>query len=345
MNCDGGSCEDRDQADVVGLQGGKAVSRRHFLKLAAVAGCGVGLGGGLGVLLPACSSSETDTISGSTPDTSAVATGTAGLSTSSSEVATSATSGSEGGRPIKLGYVVPITGPLSPFASAARWSNEHFTKAIGDGIVCGDKKKHPVEVVVADSQSDAARAAGVAGDLIQNSKVDLLMTAVTADTVIPAQTVAESFGCPCIANWSEWHADILQRSPPAEGFKWTYVYDFDDIGTATNYVAAFSQVDTNKRVGLVLANDLHGNSWAQFAPPVLSAGGYTVVETDQYSPGAEDYTAQISLLKKEGCEIRWAPGDDGLRELLEPGASTGLQPQGGLCEQGPDLPRGGYRNG
>ena len=95
----------------------------------------------------------------------------------------------------------------------------------------------------------------------------------------------------------------MGRNAPAEGFKWTYTYSFDDVFTTINYVGAIGTVETNKKVGLVLANDVDGNNWAQWGPPILEEGGYQVVMTDFYTPGAEDYTAQITKIKGEGCEL------------------------------------------
>jgi branched-chain amino acid transport system substrate-binding protein len=271
------------------------VSRRQFLKLAAVTGGAISVGGGLGTALSSCggTAATTTTLPASTTTTAAAST-------------TTVTTTAEVGRAIKLGYVIPITGPLAPFAAAGKWAQRHFTDAIGDGVILGDKMKHPFEVDLVDTQSDSNRAAQVTGDLIQNSKVDLVMAAVTPDTVNPAADVAESMGCPLISNWTEGHAFTIGRKATAEGFKWTYTFAFDDVLTTVNYVGLLGQVQSNKTVGLVLANDVDGNNWAQWGPPILQQGGYKVVMTDLYTPGAEDYTAQITTIKKAGCELMLA---------------------------------------
>jgi branched-chain amino acid transport system substrate-binding protein len=276
----------------------RSVSRREFLKLAAVAGGIIGASGSLGAVLASCGDEETTT-------TTEAVTTTAGADTTTTAPAssTTASTGAEVGRPIKLGYVVPITGPLAPFAAAGKWALQHFEDAIGEGLVLADGMVHPFEVSLVDTQSDSNRAAQVTGDLIQNTKVDLVMAAVTPDTVNPAGDVAEAMGCPLISNWTEVHAFTVGRNAPPEGFKWTYTYAFDDVLTTVNYAGLLSQVPSNKIVGLVLANDVDGNNWAQWGPPILQDAGYEVVMTDLYTPGAEDYTAQITAIKKAGCEL------------------------------------------
>lgn len=288
--------------------GGRVVSRRHFLKLAAAAGGALSVGGGLGAVLSSCGgAAATTTTQAVTTTASAGTTTTAAAPATTTTMApastTTVTTAAEVGRAIKLGYVIPITGPLAPFAAAGKWAQKHFADAIGDGIVLGDKMKHPFEVGLVDTQSDSNRAAQVTGDLIQNTKVDLVMAAVTPDTVNPAADVAESMGCPLISNWSEWHAFTVGRKAPPAGFKWTYTYSFDDVFTTINYSGLMGQVQSNKTVGLVLANDVDGNNWAQWGPPILQQAGYKVVQTDLYTPGAEDYTAQITAIKKAGCEL------------------------------------------
>ena len=38
-------------------------------------------------------------------------------------------------------------------------------------------------------------------------------------------------------------------------------------------------------------------------PPFLEAAGYTIVAPGLFTPGSEDFTAQISEFKKQGCEV------------------------------------------
>jgi branched-chain amino acid transport system substrate-binding protein len=291
-------------ATSAGSKKGGAVSRREFLKLAALAGGAVGLSGGVGSILAACGSTPT---SSATTGTTAQATTTTALATTTTALASTTTAASaEIGRSIKLGYVLPSTGPLAPFSAAGKWAKKHFEDYVADGVVLGDKKKHPFEVVMVDTQSDSNRAAQVTGDLIQNSKVDLILAAVTPETVNPAADVAESFGTPLISNWTEGGAFTLGRKVPAEGFKWTYTFAFDNGFVVQNLTAVLSQLQSYKIVGLVLGNDVDGMTTAQIAPAVLKGAGFKVVQTDLYTPGAEDYTAQLTKLKNAGCELLYS---------------------------------------
>ena len=296
---------DEPQEDMLstGSEEQKGLSRREFLKIAGAAGVAVGLGTGLGGALAACGGADTTTTIPTTA-TSALATTTTTApqtTTTAAGVTTSVSAAAELGRPIKLGYVVPITGPLAPFAAGAQWSKKHFEDAIGDGVVLGDKKKHPFEVIQKDTQSDPKRAGDITGDLINGDKVDLVLAACTPDTVNPALAVCEGFGCPMLSNWAEWHAFVANA--PKEGYKWGFTFAFDDVGTFFNLMEVLKVAETNKTLGLVLANDQDGITASQWAPGVFESGGYKVVATDLYTPGAEDYTSQLSAMKKAGCEV------------------------------------------
>ena len=77
-----------------------------------------------------------------------------------------------------------------------------------DGVVCGDGLKHPITIIVRDSQSDPNRAGQVGGDLILNDKVDIITVASSPDTVVPVAGQAEALGTPCISCDAPWQSYI-----------------------------------------------------------------------------------------------------------------------------------------
>ena len=192
----------------------KSVSRRDFLKVAGVAGVAVGASAGLGGLLAACGGTEesTTTTAGATTTTAGATTTTAGATT------TSASAGVETGAELKMGFVAPLTGPLASFGVPDTYCADRWREACGDGIVCGDGKKHPVSIEVMDSQSDSNRAAQVAGDLINNSKVDVMMVASTPDTVTPVVEQCEANGCPVVSTDCPWQTYMGANKE----YKWSY---------------------------------------------------------------------------------------------------------------------------
>src|SRR3989304_7680261 len=79
--------------------------------------------------------------------------------------APTATPTAAAGRTIKIGYVSPQTGPLAGFGEADNFILSGVQQVFADGLSAGGAK-HPVEILVKDSQSDPNRATEAAADLI-----------------------------------------------------------------------------------------------------------------------------------------------------------------------------------
>jgi branched-chain amino acid transport system substrate-binding protein len=288
----------RVKHDEPGVLEDKSVSRREFLKIAGVAGAAVGLGAGLGGVLAACGEETTTT-------TAAPATTTTTAPASTTTVST----GPEAGRDIILGLVSPATGPLALFARADDWWVDFAKAATLDGIIGGDGKQHKLVIKRADSQSDSNRAAQVAGDLVTNGKLDMMMASGTPDTANPVADQCEALGCPSIANFVPWQPFFFgrQKTPdPTKAFKWTYAQALGLEGIVANFIAMWEQVTTNKKVGFIFANDADGIAWTDMKtglPPAVEKAGYTYFLPDLYTVPTEDYTKYISDFKKQGCEI------------------------------------------
>lgn len=206
--------------------------------------------------------------------------------------------------PLKIGYVSPQTGPLSPFAAADSFMVAHFeaaAKAAGFDI----------QVIVKDSQSNPNRAAEVAKELISRDEVNLIITASTPETTNPVCTIAEAEEVPVIstvAPWQPWF--IGQQGNPNDPASWQafdYVYHFfwgleDCVQVFMNM---WAQIDSNKAVGALWPNDGDGNAWAsdQGMPPALAQAGYTLTDTGRYQNMSDDFSAQINAFKQADVQI------------------------------------------
>ena len=288
--------------------GDRVVSRRSFLKIAGVAGASLGLGTGLGGAVAACGSGATTTTTAASTTTSAAVTDTTAAVTDTTTAPASTTSVSaavESGRALKVGMVAPETGGLAPFAIGVNWTVERVNKYLADGIVCADGKQRKLQIMKADTQSDSNRAAQVTGDLITNNAVDIVLSAGAPDTTSPSADQCEALGCPSLSGSSAWQAFYFARKPPQDGFTWTYGAMIGSEQTILCFSEMFDQIPNNKIVGMLFSNDANAAGWMadNAAPAVFKAKGYTLVTPTWYTPGAEDFTAQITAFKKAGCEI------------------------------------------
>jgi len=269
----------------------KTVSRRDFLKIAGITGATIGVGAGLGGILAACGGEEatTTTVAGET------------VTTAAGETVTTVGADVEMGDEVKIGFVAPLTGGLASFGVPDTYCVDRWKEAVADGIVCRDGKKHPVAFDVQDSQSDVARASQVAGDLINNAKVDMILVASTPDTVTPVVEQCEAYGVPVLSTDCPWQTYLGQNIDT--GYKWSYHVFFGAEDWITENAAAYGQLSTNKAVGGMFDNTADGNFFSEAVPPFLESKGFTYTDPGRFQPGTEDFTQQIAAFKKAGVEL------------------------------------------
>lgn len=207
---------------------------------------------------------------------------------------------------VKIGYVSPQTGPLAPFGEADKWVIEQMKVAFKDGITIAGKK-HEVQIILKDSQSNPNRAGEVANDLILKDKVSLLLTAGTPETANPVSDAAELNEIPCISSvvpWQPWF--FGRKGDPAKGFNWTYhiFWGLEDV--IANFTNGWKSVQTNKKVGGLFPNDGDGNAWGDKElgfPKPLTQMGFTLTDPGRFQNGTQDFSAQIAAFKKDNVEI------------------------------------------
>jgi branched-chain amino acid transport system substrate-binding protein len=209
-------------------------------------------------------------------------------------------------RPIKIGLVTPTTGPLAPMGEADDYVLKVVRETLKDGVAGADGKI-PVEIVVKDSQSNPNRAAEVAGELILQDNIDLMVVGATPENSNPVCDQCELNGVPCISTTTPWQPWFFGRGgDPAKGFQWTYHYFWGIEDILETFTSIWKQLDTNKKIGLFLANDGDGNAWGDpklGLPPALTKMGFTVFDPGRFQPLQQDFSAVISAYKKEGVEI------------------------------------------
>jgi branched-chain amino acid transport system substrate-binding protein len=294
------------------------VDRREFLRIAALTGGAAGLTAFLAACAPAASSAPT-----------AAATGPAATA-----AGPTATAGLPAGRAIKLGWVSPKTGPIAGFGESDDYIFGGIQKAFASGLAINGKA-HPIEVVAKDSQSDPNRAASVAGELIDNDKIDLMLVASTPETTNPVADTCEAAGMPClstVAPWQPWAFRNPSVAPPdTQPFTWTYHFFWGLEDIISVFLDMWGQVETNKIVGGLFPNDGDGNAWGDANvgfPGPLTAAGYTLNDPGRYENLTQSFDAQISAFKTAKAQIlTGVPIPPDFTNFWKAALSQGLKPR------------------
>jgi branched-chain amino acid transport system substrate-binding protein len=203
---------------------------------------------------------------------------------------------------IKIGHVSPQTGPMAGFAEAQEWTLAGIRKVLAPGLQIGGKT-YKVEIVTKDSQTDEARTAEVASELILKDKVDIITASSGSIDCNPTANVAELNEVPCITADDPWESYYYGRNPPKEGFTWTYHFFWGLDQVLACFIGLWKEQNTNKVVGTLFNTAQDDNSWHDAFIPAIKKAGFTVVDPGQFPAFGNDFTAQVSAFKKANVEI------------------------------------------
>ncbi|MDO9202279.1 MAG: ABC transporter substrate-binding protein, partial [Hydrogenophaga sp.] len=209
-------------------------------------------------------------------------------------------------RPIKLGFVSPLTGPYALFGETDQYMVEKVRKLLASGITTGGKT-YPVEILVRDSQSNPNKAAELAGNLILKDKVQLMLPSCTSETINPVADQCELNGIPCLSTVQPWQSYFFSRGgKPEKPFEWTYHFFWGLEDIIAGFVGMWNSVQTNKKIGFLFERSTDGEAWGskEFGfPPAVTKEGYTFVTPPYFQPLSSDFSAQIAEFKRAGVEI------------------------------------------
>jgi len=205
---------------------------------------------------------------------------------------------------ILIGRPAPLTGPIAAFAESSPWLDNRALDEINrDGglYIKEYGKKVPLSIKILDTESNPTKAAEIGSRLILKDKVDMMYVSSTPATVNPVAGICERYKTPSVSTMMPVEM-FLQGGP--------YHWAFDASSSVRDMVAAYldswTQVDTNKVVGLLAANDADGISWAEGAQGVLKPAGYKVVDLGRFPEGTMDFGTFINGWKSEKVEILFA---------------------------------------
>jgi branched-chain amino acid transport system substrate-binding protein len=209
-------------------------------------------------------------------------------------------------REIKLGFVSPRTGPLAGFGEADEFVIGGLDKVFKQGVAIGSKR-HPIRLLVKDSQSSPNRAAEVASELILKDKVDLVLVGSTPETTNPVGDQCELNEVPCISSIAPWQPWFFGRNgDPKTGFKWTYHFFWGLEDIIDVFTDMWQALPTNKKVGALWPNDGDGRAWGDPERgflPALRKLGFEMVDPGFFKPLLDDFSTQITAFKNAGADI------------------------------------------
>jgi branched-chain amino acid transport system substrate-binding protein len=203
---------------------------------------------------------------------------------------------------ILIGRPNPATGPLASFGEGTPWADEIAINEINkDGGIFIKKlgKKLPIKIKTIDTQSSPTKSAEVAAQLIVKDKVDLMLFYHTPDTVNPISSICERYQVPAISLDSPLEP-WLEGGP----YKWAFhAFWSVEKDIVPVYTGIWDQIKTNKKVGVLMANDPDGVAWSSVFKKFGAEKGYELFDVGRFPYGLQDFSPFINNWKKNNVEI------------------------------------------
>jgi len=206
---------------------------------------------------------------------------------------------------IRVGFISPMTGPLSLFGETDTYTLNKIQALLGNGLNINGKT-YKVEILSRDAQSNPNKAAELAGDLILNENIQLMIPASTTDINNPVADQCELYGVPSISSSSPWQAFVMPRGGAEKPFEWNYHFFWGLEDALATFVGLWKSVETNKRVGMLFPRNADGETWGNNdygLPPAVRAAGFEPIAPSMFQPSTNDFSAQIAEFKAQNCDI------------------------------------------
>lgn len=198
----------------------------------------------------------------------------------------------DGGK-IKLGMIMPLTGAAAlnggRIVNAAKMATEEIN---ANGGILGCE----LELVIEDSQADAAVAVAAAEKLINKDKVQAIIGAYHSHTTLAVMPLLPDAKVPMV--------EVIATSPKIteENNGWVFRMSSTNLADADSVVRTCSDdLKLNKWAFLHVNNDWGKSVPAAFQPVIEEIGG-EVVMVESLEQGATNFLPQLTKVRASGAD-------------------------------------------
>lgn len=243
---------------------------------------------------------------------------------------------------IKVGRVVPMTGPLLDMGRETPWVDEHKIGPINaaGGLDVGGQMC-TIEYEIYDSKGTAAGSAEAAQRAILEDEVDVLLAQGTPDTTNAPSDLCERYEVPCITSNTPVEAWLYGPDGQPKEYNWTHHFFFAVPDLVKNHVGMIKALPGgfNGRIGFLYPNDPDGVVFASLFGPSFEGEGWQTVDPGRFEQGLPDYSAIINQFKRNRVEVVTgvlAPPD--LQTYMQQAAQAGYKPKMYIIDKGTGYP-------
>lgn len=243
---------------------------------------------------------------------------------------------------IKIGRVVPITGPLADYGKVTPWVDKNKVDPINaaGGLAVGDKKCK-IEYEIYDSRSTTSGSAEAATRAILQDKVDFLLAQGTPDTTNAPSDLCERHKMPCVTGNTPVEAWLFGPDGKPKDYDYTHHFFFSVPDLVKNHIGMIKSLPGgfNGSIGYLYPNDPDGTVFASLFDPAFKEAGWKPVDPGRFAQGLPDFSAIINQFRRNRVEVVTgvlAPPD--LQNFLQQAAQAGFKPKMYVIDKGTGYP-------
>lgn len=200
---------------------------------------------------------------------------------------------------IRIGFSISITGPYAAGAIDQMRAYEMWLEEVNKegGIFVKDvNKKLPVEFVYYDDKGETGTAVKIYEKLMEEEKVDLLLTPFGSTLVFAVMPIADKYKIPMLGATA---ASTKIRKVNPKYFWFITPCQPDKV---MNSMVNFLKAHQIKKVAVIYAQDLFEVENMQFLKPELKKAGIATVLSLDYPFGVKDLTQTLAKVKASNAE-------------------------------------------
>lgn len=195
---------------------------------------------------------------------------------------------------VKVGIVLPLTGPQARFAEIEKKS---FTLALGEINASGGIYGQKLELIIKDDTGHPEVGRSIVEKLITEDKVVMIGGGYSNSVTIAVAVVCQQHKVPFLVNTGS--ADIITSSG------WSFIFRLNP--PVSHYADAITTLLAEKinpkTVAIIHENSLFGNKGASSFEKICKEAGYKVVLKERYEHGDIDFKPMLIRVKQLNPDI------------------------------------------
>lgn len=222
----------------------------------------------------------------------------AGCTTTGGASPSGGTGGASG--PIKIGAVMPLTGPLAALGAGDKEAAE---QTVADINKAGGIKGQKIELKIVDDKTDPTESVKQFNQMASDSSYSAMLASSMTSAAAAVSSSIKQYKVPTIA-----------LSPVDQYVDGSNSYAFTSPGSTKIYAQAL--VDYWKKQGVktvavaYTGTDLYGQTGEKSTKSLAEAAGMKIVLDEAYDPAATDFTPLITkvVAAKPDAFVQWGSG-------------------------------------